>query len=400
MRILSTLLVAGLAVGLAAAGDDKMLPAQAPPAQAPPAATGSAALGDGPVLRPLWTDDDSGWQGSFYGGAEYLVWWLRGDALPPLVTFGSINDAPFAGALGEPGTSVAFGGNRVSTDAHSGVRLTVGYALDRDETLAVEASYFILEQRSQLFNAAGAGTNPLQVIAQPFFNTLLNHESSLVVAGPTVPGGVAVQLRDRLQGAELNLRALFADLGSVRIGLLGGFRFLELDETLNVASFTDEPLVGSIDRFDRFEARNRFYGGQLGVTGEYQSGPWFLNGSARFALGGTQQPVDILGWISTSGIPGNLLAQPSNIGDHSRTEFAFVPEIRIDLGYKIGDLARVFVGYTFLYDSSVVQPGEQIDRAFPGPFGGVPTGATRPAFSFNGSSFWAQGINFGVEVRF
>jgi Putative beta barrel porin-7 (BBP7) len=395
-RILGTLFIASLVAGLAMAADDKMLP----PGQvvAVSAAPAPVAQGEGPVLRPLWVDEPCS-EGGFYGGAEYLIWWLRGDALPPLVTFGSFSDAPFAGALGEPGTALAFGGNHVSTDAHSGIRLTVGYALDRDGELAVEASYFLLEQRSQLYNAALDGSNPLLVIAQPYFNTLLNREDSLVVAGPTVPGGLAVELRDRFQGAELNLRAPFTDFGALRVGLLGGFRFLDLDESLNVASFTEDP-SGTTDRFDRFDTHNRFYGGQLGVTGTYQDGPWVVNGSVRFALGGTQQSVDILGGNSTISVAGNLLAQPSNSGERDRGEFAFVPEVRIDLGYRIGADVRVFVGYTFLYDSNMVQPGEQIDRVLPGPFGGVPTGSNRPAFSFNGSGFWAQGVDFGVEVRF
>jgi hypothetical protein len=30
----------------------------------------------------------------------------------------------------------------------------------------------------------------------------------------------------------------------------------------------------------------------------------------------------------------------------------------------------------------------------------VPTGATRPAFSFNTTTFWAQGISLGLEIQF
>jgi hypothetical protein len=64
------------------------------------------------------------------------------------------------------------------------------------------------------------------------------------------------------------------------------------------------------------------------------------------------------------------------------------------------------VGYSFLYLSSVVRPGDQIDRVLnvtripnfvPG---AVPSGPLRPMPLIHDTDFWAQGINFGVEFRF
>ena len=46
--------------------------------------------------------------------AEYLLWWLRGNSLPPLVTTGPLG--PGAGALEAPGTQVLFGGERVGDE--------------------------------------------------------------------------------------------------------------------------------------------------------------------------------------------------------------------------------------------------------------------------------------------
>ena len=52
-----------------------------------------------------------------------------------------------------------------------------------------------------------------------------------------------------------------------------------------------------------------------------------------------------------------------------------------------------------------VRPGDQIDkvdsRQIPLLSGFDPTvRATRPAVRFNERDFWAQGINFGLEIRF
>jgi len=96
-----------------------------------------------------------------------------------------------------------------------------------------------------------------------------------------------------------------------------------------------------------------------------------------------------------------------------------VPELGINIGYQITDHLRAYVGYNVIYWSDVVRPGDQIDRVInttqlPNPtlvVNGVivpPQPNTpllnpalrRPAFSFNGSDFWAQGVNFGLEFKY
>ena len=71
------------------------------------------------------------------------------------------------------------------------------------------------------------------------------------------------------------------------------------------------------------------------------------------------------------------------------------------------------IGYDFLYWSSVVRPGDQIvpeasaGAKTPPPFGQVPTfpgfgpgAAPVPPVPYQTSSFWAQGLNFGIGLRF
>ena len=67
---------------------------------------------------------------------------------------------------------------------------------------------------------------------------------------------------------------------------------------------------------------------------------------------------------------------------------------------------RATVGYTFFYMSEVVRPGDQIDRVVNPtqlPTAGAfvaGTTPTRPSFPFQSSDFWAQGLNFGLEIRY
>ena len=106
--------------------------------------------------------------------------------------------------------------------------------------------------------------------------------------------------------------------------------------------------------------------------------------------------VDLL---ITLGGDGTLLRGARMVAPHG------TPVLGINLGYHITPHVRVFVGYNFLYLSSVLRAADTID-----PFvdaGRVPNflnnpppilpGTPRPAPQFRETDFWAQGINFGIQ---
>jgi hypothetical protein len=108
---------------------------------------------------------------------------------------------------------------------------------------------------------------------------------------------------------------------------------------------------------------------------------------------------------------GGLLALATNIGRFTRDRFSAVPEVGVNVGYRITDHLRAFVGYNFLYWGNVVRPADQIDRVldaslipnFLNPQTGLPytpTGALRPAVPFKETDYWAQGVTFGLEFRY
>jgi hypothetical protein len=165
---------------------------------------------------------------------------------------------------------------------------------------------------------------------------------------------------------------------------------------------------------DRFSTHNEFWGGQIGVDGGWTWGRWSLDGLLKLALGGTYEAVNVAGGQSVTlpggGTPttfvGGLLALPGNIGFASRDRFAVVPEVGVKAGVFVTEHLRLTIGYTFLYWSDVVRPGDQIDRALDEtripnfPTGLAPTAGVHPALVLRSSDFWAQGLSFGCEFRY
>jgi hypothetical protein len=370
--------------------------------------------------------------GRFWVSAEYLVWWIRDSHLPPLVTTGPANAAqiPPPGALGSSTTRVLFGGD-LDHEAFSGGRFTAGLWLNDCQTVGFEASYFFLGSRSNDFTAGSSGAAGSSVLARPFFDVSTGLPNVELVAFPGLASGtVHVHSSSRLQGPEANLlcnlccSAACCDCCNecqpapgYRVDLLGGFRWLESREGLGITEDiqvlpTSPVFTGDHIRvLDQFDTRNEFYGGQIGLRAEVWRNRFFANIAGKVALGDTHQTVDINGGTTVvqPGGPalvkqGGLLALPSNIGSYSRDEFSVVPEVDFNVGYQLTNNLRVFVGYTFLYWSDVVRPGDVIDLNVNStrlPTSLIPpSGPLRPQFTFRDSDYWAQGVNFGVQVRY
>jgi hypothetical protein len=349
----------------------------------------------------------------WYGSAEYLLWFIRGQSLPPLLTTGPLT-SPLPGALDQPGTAVLFGGNTLANNPYSGVRLRGGYWFNDCHGLGLDLGGFILGGNANRFTASSLGA---PFLARPFFNALTGAQDIEAVAAPTGLAGTFSAVNTFfLYGAEANLRRnLFCGCNWF-IDAFAGWRLLGLNESLNmrenltVVSSTNPALpAGSTFLVnDRFATSNLFNGGQIGVIGEYRFGRWSIDVRNGIALGGTMQNVNISGFTNAQGpgigattMPGGLLALPSNIGSHTRGVVSFVEEVGVNLGYQFTNHIRGFVGYNFLFWSSVVRPGEQIDtnvnpNLIPPATGGGPS---RPTFNFNGADFWVQGINFGIDIR-
>ena len=163
---------------------------------------------------------------------------------------------------------------------------------------------------------------------------------------------------------------------------------------------------------DSFLTQNDFHGAELGVKGEWTTGRWSLGLLGRLALGNVKQRVAINGStdVMVMGMPqptetGGLLALTTNIGTYEQDSFAVLPELGANLGLQITERLRGTIGYSFVYWSNVVRPGDQIDldlnQTFIPRFGGGTAGSgfRRPEFNFRETDYWAQGLNVGLDYR-
>jgi hypothetical protein len=350
--------------------------------------------------------------------AEGLVWWVKDGQTPPLVTGGSRTDR-FPGALDEPGTTVLFGGALASQE-HAGGRFSFGLWPGPGQCLGLEGSYLFLATRTDTFSASGAPNS--SVLARPIFDVLAGRENTALVTFPGKSSGtVTVSSPTYLQGAEANGIWLAGQGRDARVELLAGFRYLDLNEAVDIGqsqnisplgTFTSTSTVG-VNIGDHFGTRNNFYGGQVGLRGLWRFGCWEVDGSAKVAIGDSHEVVTISGFTTlqpptgpATTLNGGILALPSNSGSFSHDAFAVVPEVNLNVGYCFCHWFRAYVGYSLLYDSNVVRPGDQIDRAInpqqppSSVLFGPLTGPGRPSFTRTTTDFWAQGVNFGVEFRY
>lgn len=436
-----------------------------------PPLTGPAPTGEGPILidegsllnedGSALTEDEvrellqtpeseSGWRGPWgsrpgppgecsrnspewvWGDLEYLWWSMKGMDLPPLVTT-SPGGTPVAqaGVLGEPGTAVLFGGSDVLDSGRDGARLRLGAWLGAQKRLGLAAEYFRLEDDQLLFNAASGG---VAIIARPYYDV----DPSLdPAAGPTsrlisypdlAAGSVEVAAGNSLESFGAHLRGNLLCRGGVRyqpcrntagthpgfrLDLLGGYRYLDLDDSLVIRDlatvWSRDQRWGSSAVTESFETSNEFQGGEIGVSGEYYRNRWCFDGLAKLAIGRTQQRVDIRG-STVSSVGGvvtayeeGLLALDTNIGGYSRKQTDVLCEFGVTVGYLLAQNLQVTCGYTFIYWPHVVRAGDQVDLNVNGshlPTSAVPpAGPARPAFAFQETSFWTQGLALGVDYR-
>jgi hypothetical protein len=355
--------------------------------------------------------DSRGGTCGFWASGEYLLWWLKNGRVPPLVTAGG-NGVP-----GSPGTQVLLDNLNFADDVRQGGRFALGYHFEAAPFLGVEASSFFLTDRR---SDAGFSSTAYPVLGRPFVNAATGKPDVTLVASPGISAGtVIVGERPWLGGAEANLAAGLVCSGTFQLVALGGFRFLRLEDELKIDEefqvAPDVPGFGGnkVSLPDEFRTANRFYGGQVGLAGDVRLGRLTVDFCGKLALGQMHQVADLNGELdklapdgSLTRFQGGLLALRSNSGSHQRDELAFLPEVGLDVGWQLTRHCMLYAGYSFLWVSTVARAGEPIDPVvnvtqFPIISGAGPlVGPARPAFSFHGTDFWAQGLNLGLELRY
>jgi hypothetical protein len=441
---------------------------------------GTPILGDGPMLDangqpmvvpegvdPLYLNDDGdlpmhgcpncgsklcamqggcgfGSRPIFYARGEYLLWWIQGMQIPPLVVEGTSDNGDFVDAF------VVYGNQQILKDSRSGGRVRLGYWLDDYGRYAIEGEYLTLGEISEHFQDGGDGTS--RIVGRPFINVLTGDPNVEDVSNRGIRGTVDVNATSQFQSAGVWLRrnlccspgcASCGDpvtCGSSVCGPMGcgsgvgeppclqifkggtrhvdvvyGIRWAQLNEGLtiteNLEVIAPSPPSSIGTTFlvnDQFSTGNQFIGGEFGFMWDWQKNRWSLELLSKLALGNTHQSVNISGFTVNTppgGTPetftGGLLTQTSNIGHYERDVFSVLPQLGVNAGYMLTDRLKLIGGYTFMYWSRVARPGDQIDlevnpNLIPGGGGGGPD---RPQFVFRDTSIWIQGVNLGLEYQ-
>jgi len=344
-------------------------------------------------------------------GLEALAWWTKNQPLSvPVVTTGPASQGGSAGNLGMPGTTSLDG--PLHYGAEGGVRVFAGAWIDSGNTIGADGSFFVLDRQSAgfgVFDRSGTGS---LVINEPVANAPFVTQVS---APGVATGGVIVGATSRFEGGDLNLLYNLFRANGWTINVLGGYRYLELDDTLTITAnsnvfttttFTDNsgnllataPPGSTITVVDQFKTRNQFNGGQIGAEFQYLWGRLSLAGTAKLAIGATQEIITVDG--NTNVLPVNGAPVPlsggnyatNQIGRYSQARFALAPEGGLNLGYQIAPWLRGQVGYSFLFLTSVARPGNQIDNTY--------DGVTHPLVPMASSTYWAQGLTAGFQFSF
>jgi hypothetical protein len=352
---------------------------------------------------------------------DYLVGWLRGMHVPPLVTTSPTGTAQTdAGVLGVKGTTVLFGDDQVNNSARSGFRLGMGTWIDAERIYGIDIGGFWLAGQTTPFSQTSSGD---PILARPFFDTIANTQNSLLIAFPGISNGTVTA-----NVSSHYLASVHAYLSEnvyagprFRLDAFGGYRHLRFDDQLDIEhSFfpNGTALAGGGNPFapgtqitaaDHFSTLNEFHGGEIGLHAQVFLERWTLDLLGKVAVGNLYRNVTIAG-TSTVSVPGvdpvnsqgGLLALPSNIGSFFSNECVLAPELDLNLGWDITTWCRVRFGYTLLVLTGVARAGDQIDlHVNPNMVAPVvPGGPNQPQFSLSTTNLWVQAVNVGLEFRY
>lgn len=344
--------------------------------------------------------------------ADYLVTWMKGVRVPPLLTTSPPGTArAVAGILDQPNTTTLFQGWQ-NEGARSGFRIDAGTWLFRDEGLQLEAGASVIESRSAGINATSDGS---RILARPFVNALTGQPDAILVAFPDANAG-DVSIRN-LSGNFYEAHVTVAKtIPCTSFDALIGYRFFRYDEALTMrqrlrpiglgAAFASE-----VDNRDEFSARNEFHGLDLGVRGQFGSQDLTFDVLAKVAVGqlrrrlavrGTQVETPPAGPAVTQ--TGGVFALASNLHTLNDTEWGAIPELGVGVAYRLRDNTLLRLGYSVLWLSGITRAGEMVDTTlnpnlFP-PATNPSADPQRPAPLNPRTDMWIQTLSLGLVFTY
>lgn len=355
--------------------------------------------------------------------AEYLSWWTTPLSIPIL---GTTNTQGGFGFLGEPGTVPIIGAGELISPFRNGVRARAGTWLG-GSGWGVDGSAFYLENK---VNEVVLTSDQFPIITRPVFSPnpvtgggVIGETGEAVTVPGILTGSLTVRAQSVIWGFDANVRRCLHTCCDWHAEWFTGYRNVNMQESvwvtenINVVApnggvvIPDPPGTFVFVR-DSFATENYFHGWQVGGLYERNWGRLFTNARGSVALGATQQELTIDGFqirtqpgqqpVSFPG--GGLLAAGPNLGTFTRTTFSVVSELTLNVGVAVTPRLRVYGGYNFMFWSSVIRPGDQIDHVVdlsfvPNAPPVTPSGQNRPAALFRQSDMFIHGAQFGLEFR-
>jgi hypothetical protein len=167
---------------------------------------------------------------------------------------------------------------------------------------------------------------------------------------------------------------------------------------------------GRFDIDDGFITTNKFNGIDFAWGSRVTRNFWTLDTKFRLGIGNTRQKVGMSGQTTivdesngtTENFNVGILAVASNSGIFEQDQFSVLPEFNLTVGYQLTDHLKATLGYTGIYWSNVVRPGQHIPTManpdlFAPPIDSA--GDPRPLFKWDTTDYWVHGISYGLEYR-
>lgn len=351
----------------------------------------------------------------WFATTELMLMWRKGDRLPPLVTTGPAVDSDTAGELGQPGTEILFGEERTLNELRAGGRFTLGAWLDNRECQALVGRYWFAGRESTHYQT---DFNETPVIARPFLSVTPSSstEDTLLIAFPALRenGRISVSGTSDVFGADISVHQFLYGKYGATVDLVYGYQYMRLDEDLSISSTSTYLEAGGIvpvgtitDVNDSFNAISEFHGAQIGFASRYRERCWSFNSLIKFGFGSLNRTAKRSGKTSntigmdTAVTNTGLLVNDNNSGRTSDRTFGWIPELDVSIGYRITPKLDATFGYNLVAMTDAVRVSGTIDPDLAVNTSSVtPNDPARPSPDMRYSTFYIQGIHFGLQYGF
>jgi hypothetical protein len=377
-----------------------------------------------PMVGMMADPGFGGYPSRFYTSADFLLWWVPTIKTPLPISLASTQ--PFTGGALPP-SQVAIGNTDLIGTTRVGGRFGFGMWLDPCHKNGIDLNYMFLGPATRDFFAATSAAlptllRPYVVINDPVAGGVATPPGrpnfADIVAQNGDAGNVAVHTYSFLTGADANYRRNIIGNCNSTFDMLFGFRYMNLTETLSITENGSQTTAGAGTTTgslnDSFRTTNNFFGYQLGFIVQKQWGPWSADFLTKVGAGDNYSVVTISGAASfnnpTAAFGQGLFAQPSNIGAWNSHHFSILTETGLNIGYNLTPRLKVQLGYSVLYWSNVLRPGDQIDPIIdetlvpkppgtPAAFLPLHPSDPHPVVPFKRSDFFGHGLNIGLTYR-